>query len=171
MTCLRSGLLAASLANPVRLQYVSPAIHLRLPRHARISMKSTLQPGVSSTRRITVDRERTIGFMGEEARVYATPRLVGDIEYTCRDLLLAHLDPGEDSVGVEIALKHLAPSLPGMTVEIGVSVTAVAGRKVGFEVVARDELDEISRGTHVRFVVEVAKTIERLKAKAAKRKS
>ena len=134
-------------------------------------MKSTLQPGVSSTRRITVDRERTIGFMGEEARVYATPRLVGDIEYTCRDLMLAHLDPGEDSVGVEIALKHLAPSLPGMTVEIGVSVTAVAGRKVGFEVVARDELDEISRGTHVRFVVEVAKTIERLKAKAAKRKS
>jgi len=134
-------------------------------------MKSSLEPGVSSTRRITVDRERTIGFMGEEARVYATPRLVGDIEYTCRDLLLAHLDPGEDSVGVEIALKHLAPSLPGMTVEIGVSVTAVAGRKVSFEVVARDELDEISRGTHVRFVVEVAKTIERLQAKAAKRKS
>ena len=134
-------------------------------------MKPSLEPGVSSTRRITVDRERTIGFMGEEARVYATPRLVGDIEYTCRDLMLAHLDPGEDSVGVEIALKHLAPSLPGMTVEIGVSVTAVAGRKVGFEVVARDELDEISRGTHVRFVVEVAKTIERLQAKAAKRKS
>ena len=134
-------------------------------------MKPSLEPGVSSTRRITVDRERTIGFMGEEARVYATPRLVGDIEYTCRDLMLAHLDPGEDSVGVEIALKHLAPSLPGMTVEIGVSVTAVAGRKVSFEVVAHDELDEISRGTHVRFVVEVAKTIERLQAKAAKRKS
>ena len=134
-------------------------------------MKPSLEPGVSSTRRITVDRERTIGFMGEEARVYATPRLVGDIEYTCRDLLLAHLDAGEDSVGVEIALKHLAPSLPGMTVEIGVSVTEVAGRKVSFEVVAHDELDEISRGTHVRFVVEVAKTIERLKAKAAKRKS
>ena len=134
-------------------------------------MKPSLEPGVSSTRRITVDRERTIGFMGEEARVYATPRLVGDIEYTSRDLMLAHLDPGEDSVGVEIALKHLAPSLTGMTVEIGVSVTEVAGRKVSFEVVAHDELDEISRGTHVRFVVEVAKTIERLKAKAAKRKS
>lgn len=132
-------------------------------------MKPSLQPGASSTRRITVDRDRTIGFMGEDARVYATPRLVGDIEYTCRDLLLAHLDAGEDSVGVEIALKHLAPSLPGMTVEIGVTVTAVAGRKVSFDVVAKDEIDEISRGTHVRFVVEVAKTLERLKAKAAKR--
>lgn len=134
-------------------------------------MKPTLQPGTSGTRRITVDRERTISFMGEEARVYATPRLVSDIEYTCRDLLLAHLDAGEDSVGVEIALKHLAPALPGMTVEIGVTVTAVAGRKISFDVVARDDLDEISRGTHVRFVVEVAKTIERLKAKAAKRAS
>ena len=134
-------------------------------------MKPSLQSGVASTRRITVDRDRTIGFMGEEARVYATPRLVSDIEYTCRDLLLAHLDAGEDSVGVEIALKHLAPALPGMTVEIGVTVTAVAGRKISFDVVARDDLDEISRGTHVRFVVEVAKTIERLKAKAAKRTS
>ena len=134
-------------------------------------MKPTLRTGLSRTNRISVDADRVIGFMGEEARVYATPRLVGDIEYTCRDLMLAHLDPGEDSVGVEIALKHLAPSLTGMTVEIGVSVTAVAGRKVSFEVVARDELDEISRGTHVRFVVEVAKTIERLQAKAAKRKS
>jgi hypothetical protein len=33
---------------------------------------------------------------------------------------------------------------------------------------ARDELDEISVGTHTRFVVEVAKTVERLKAKSAK---
>ena len=34
---------------------------------------------------------------------------------------------------------------------------------------ARDELEDISVGTHARFVVDVAKTIERLKAKAARR--
>ena len=107
--------------------------------------------------------------MGEEARVYATPRLVSDIEITCRNLILEHADPGEDSVGMEIALKHLAPSLPGMTVEIDVRVVAVDRRKISFEVSARDELDEISAGTHARFVVDVAKTIERLKAKAARR--
>ncbi|HEY6254358.1 MAG TPA: thioesterase family protein [Xanthobacteraceae bacterium] len=132
-------------------------------------MKPSLQPGVSGTKRITIDRDRTIGFMGEDARVYATPRLIGDIEYTCRDLLLAHLEPGEDSVGVEVALRHLAPSLPGMTVEITVTVTAVEGRKVVLDVAAKDEIDEISRGTHTRFVVDVTKTIARLKAKAAKR--
>ena len=43
------------------------------------------------------------------------------------------------------------------------------GRKVVFEVQAKDELETISSGTHARFVVDVAKTVERLKAKAAKR--
>src|SRR5258708_31713607 len=132
-------------------------------------MKASLQPGLARVNRITIDRDRTIAFMGEEGRVYATPRLIGDIEYTCRDLILAHADAGEDSVGVEVAIKHLAPTLLGMTVEISVRVTAVEGRKVTFEVAASDELDETSRGTHTRFVVEVAKTIHRLQAKAAKR--
>ena len=132
-------------------------------------MKDSLRSGVSRVERITIDRDRTIGFMGEEARVYATPRLVSDIEITCRNLILEHADPGEDSVGMEIALKHLAPSLLGMTVEITVRVVAVDRRKVSFEVAARDELDEISAGTHARFVVDTAKTIERLKAKAARR--
>jgi fluoroacetyl-CoA thioesterase len=132
-------------------------------------MKASLQPGVSRVNRITIDRDRTISFMGEEGRVYATPRLIGDIEYTCRDLILAHADAGEDSVGVEVAIKHLAPTLLGMTVEIMVRVTAVEGRKVTFEVAASDEIDETSRGTHTRFVVDVAKTIQRLQAKAAKR--
>jgi fluoroacetyl-CoA thioesterase len=131
-------------------------------------MKDSLRPGVTRVERITIDRDRTIGFMGEDARVYATPRLVSDIEYCCRDLILEHADTGEDSVGMEIALKHLSPSLPGMTVTVTVRVAAVDRRKISFDVSARDELDEISTGTHTRFIVDVAKTIERLQAKAAK---
>jgi fluoroacetyl-CoA thioesterase len=132
-------------------------------------MKSSLKPGLSHVKRLTVDRDRTISFMGEEARVYATPFLVRDVEMTCRELILEHADDGEDSVGMEVALKHLAPSLPGMNIEITVKVAAVEGRKVVFEVSARDDIEPISTGTHARFVVVTAKTIERLKAKAAKR--
>ncbi len=132
-------------------------------------MKPSLQPGVALTRRILIDRDRTISFMGEDARVYATPSMILDIERTCRDLILEHADTGEDSVGTEVAVKHLAATLPGMTVEISVKVTAVEGRKVAFEVSARDELEPISGGTHSRFVVDVGKTVERLKAKAAKK--
>ncbi|MFL5066474.1 MAG: thioesterase family protein [Xanthobacteraceae bacterium] len=132
-------------------------------------MKDSLRPGLSLVRRLVVDRERTIGFMGEEGRVYATPRLVRDVEHACRDLILEHADAGEDSVGIEIALKHLAPTLPDMEVEITVTVSAVDRRKITFDVAVQDELEPISSGSHTRFVVEVAKTLERLKAKAAKR--
>ena len=131
-------------------------------------MKPSLQPGVALTRNIAIDRARTIGFMGEEARVYATPSMILDIEHTCRELILQHADAGEDSVGIEVSVKHLAATLPGMTVEISVKVIAVEGRKVTFEVSARDELEAVSAGTHARFVVDIAKTIERIKAKAAK---
>jgi len=131
-------------------------------------MKTSLQPGISRVRRIKVEREKTVSFMGEEGRVYGTPFLIGDIEYTCRDLVLEHADPGEDSVGTEVAIRHLAPALPGSTVEITVAVTAVEGRKLTFSVTAKDELDTISAGSHGRFVIDKAKTFERLKAKATK---
>ena len=132
-------------------------------------MKPGLKSGLSLVRRIQVDRDRTIDFMGEEGRVYGTPFLVRDIEQTCRDLLLQFSESGEDSVGMEIAVKHLALTLLGMNVEITATVASVEGRKVAFEVSARDELDPVSTGTHTRFVVDKAKTYERLKAKAAKR--
>jgi len=131
-------------------------------------MKESLRPGVSRTNKITIDKERTIGFMGEEGRVYSTPNLVRDIEHTCRDLILEHGDAGEDSVGIEVSLRHLAPTLPGMMAEITVTVSAVEGRKVTFDVAAKDNLEAISAGTHSRFVVDKVKTVERLKAKAAK---
>ena len=59
-------------------------------------MKESLRPGISRTSRIEIDRDRTIGFMGEEGRVYATPKLVHDIEHTCRDLILEHSDANEE---------------------------------------------------------------------------
>lgn len=131
-------------------------------------MKSTLTAGVTKTVTIAIDRDRTIDFMGDECRVYATPNLVRDIEMTCRELLLEHLDEGEDSVGSRVEVDHTAPTLLGMNVELTVTVTSVEGRAVSFEISGKDPVDAICRGKHNRFVVDVAKTAERLKAKAAK---
>jgi fluoroacetyl-CoA thioesterase len=132
-------------------------------------MKASLRPGCTKIKRIVVDPDRTIGFMGEEGRVYGTPYLVHDIEHACRDLLLEHVDHGEDSVGMEVSVRHLAPTLLGMAVDITATVTAVEGRKVTFMVSAKDELELICEATHARFVVDVARTFERLKMKAARR--
>jgi fluoroacetyl-CoA thioesterase len=131
-------------------------------------MKASLAAGLAATARIAIDRDRTIDFMGERARVYATPMLVRDIEMTARNLILAHLDPGEDSVGTRVEVDHTAATLLGMTVELTVTVTEVKGRAVTLEVSGRDGIDEICRGRHMRFVVDVKKTEERLAAKAQK---
>lgn len=131
-------------------------------------MKESLKAGISKTARITIDEARTIDFMGDEGRVYATPELVRDIEMTCRNLLLEHIDPGEDSVGIRVEIDHMAATLLGMWVEITVEVTAVDNRRITLAISGCDPVDEIVRGQHMRFIVDVAKTAARLKQKAAK---
>jgi predicted thioesterase len=131
-------------------------------------MKASLQPGLATRKSIVVDESRCIGFMGKEGMVYATPRMVSDVEYTCRDFLLEHLDPGEDSVGAHVSLDHLAATPLGLTVAIDVKIAEVDRRKVTFEFSVRDPVEECGRGRHVRFVVDTAKTRERLAAKRAK---
>ncbi|PYO82713.1 MAG: LysR family transcriptional regulator [Gemmatimonadetes bacterium] len=100
--------------------------------------------------------------------VYATPRMVSDVEYTCRDFLLQHLDAGEDSVGTHVSIDHLAATPLGLQVTIQISVEQIDRRKVVFRFSVRDPIEEVGRGTHERFVVETSKTRERLAAKRAK---
>ena len=131
-------------------------------------MKPSLTPGIAATREFTVDRERTIDFMGEDARVYATPMLVRDIEVTCRELLLEHLEPGEDSVGTRVEIDHLAATLLGMKVAITATLAELKGRAAIFDVSATDGLDTICRGRHARFIANVEQVKQRLLQKRAK---
>jgi len=131
-------------------------------------MKSSLQENLSFRKSILVDEPRCIGFMGREGMVYATPKMVSDVEYACRDWLVGHLDAGEDSVGTHVTIDHLAATPLGLSVSIEVKVKEVDRRKVVFDFSVKDPVEECGRGTHVRFVVDTAKTQERLAAKRAK---
>jgi fluoroacetyl-CoA thioesterase len=129
-------------------------------------VKPSLQPGVGTTKKIRVDESRVIGFMGDDCRVYATPRIISDVEYTCRELLLAHLDPGEDSVGTQVHWHHVGPALLGAEVTLEIEVIKVEGRRVTVEAKVSDGADAVAHGTHERFVVDVQKVRERLLRKA-----
>lgn len=131
-------------------------------------MKNTLQTGIAARREFPIDAARTIDFMGEEARVYATPMLVRDIEVTCRDLLLEHLEPGEDSVGTRVEIDHLAATLLGMKVTINATLAELKGRAAVFDVTATDGIDMICRGRHARFIANVEQVKQRLQQKRAK---
>ncbi|MCF8197817.1 MAG: hypothetical protein K9J42_03550 [Sulfuritalea sp.] len=131
-------------------------------------MSETLKPGLTATRHVEIDREKTISFMGDDCRVYSTPNLLYDIEMACRDLLLEHIESGKDSVGTRVELDHVGATLMGMWVDVTVTLTEVNGPAVTFEFTARDSVEEVARGKHNRFVVGVEKTAQRLKAKLAK---
>ena len=131
-------------------------------------MKDSLKAGLTTRREVLVDESRCIGFMGKEGMVYATPRMVSDVEYTCRDFLLQHLDAGEDLVGAHVSIDHLAATPLGLKVSIDAKIVEVDRRRVTFEFSVRDPIEECGRGKHVRFVVETAKSRERLAAKRTK---
>jgi predicted thioesterase len=129
-------------------------------------VKSAPTAGTSATTQITVDRGRTIDFLGEQLRIYATPELVRDFEIACRALLQQYCDANEDSVGTGIRVSHSGATLLGMRVEIKVEVTRAEGRSVSFALSARDNVEEIASGEHTRAVVDVERLRARVAAKA-----
>lgn len=131
-------------------------------------MSNTLKVGLTATHRIDIDSARTISFMGDDCRVYSTPNLLYDVEMTCRNLLLEHIETGKDSVGTRVELDHTGATLQGMWVEITVTLTEATGSAMTFEFTARDAVEEVAKGRHNRFVVDIEKTAQRLKAKQAK---
>jgi fluoroacetyl-CoA thioesterase len=131
-------------------------------------VKASLKTGLATKKTVVVDEGRCIGFMGKEGMVYATPRMVSDVEYTCRDFLLEHLDAGEDSVGAHVSIDHLAATPLGLPVTVEARIVDIDRRRITFEFTVQDPVELAGKGKHVRFVVESAKTRERLAAKRAK---
>ena len=120
------------------------------------------------TRRFTVDERRTISVAGGEFNVYATPEMIRDIEQTCKKYILEFADENEDSVGTQVNIAHVGATVMGMSVEVTATVKTLDRRRVVFDITVKDDLEEVGRGTHDRFITDASKSAERLKAKAEK---
>ena len=99
--------------------------------------------------------------------VLATPVLVMAMENAALNAVEAYLDPGESALGTRIDVSHVAPTPLGMVVSAKAKVTRVDGRRLEFNVSARDEVEEVGRGTHQRVIVDRARLAKRLDAKRA----
>lgn len=120
-----------------------------------------IELGARARRRVVVDDDRVISFMGPELRVYSTPAMLLDVEMTCRDLLRTVLAPDTDSVGAAADLRHSAAAVLGAAVEIEAEVCAIDGRNVSFDATVRCGQSVIGTVRHQRAIVET----ERLKAR------
>lgn len=98
--------------------------------------------------------------------VLSTPNLIGILERTARQAIDPFLQPDERSVGVEIELRHLAPTPLGATVRASARVIGGGGRFVDFQIEAREGQELVARGVHKRAVVRTGSFSKRVKDKS-----
>ncbi len=98
-------------------------------------------------------------------QVFATPMMVMAMENAALNAVRDYLEPGESAVGTMVNVRHLAATPVGHQITAQAEVTKVDGRRIEFNVSARDETEEIGVGTHERMVVDLARLGARLAAK------
>ena len=114
-----------------------------------------LETGIKGTRTVTVNEDNTAKAMGSGTLdVFATPALIALMEETCWRSVANELEEGSGTVGTLLETKHTAPTPVGMKVTCESTLTEVDGRRLVFEVIARDAKGVVGEGKHERFVVQ-----------------
>jgi fluoroacetyl-CoA thioesterase len=139
-------------------------------------MTIPLSPGLEFEFNYTVPENKTVPALYPEAdefqrmpRVFATGFMVGFIEWACIRALVPYLDwPRQQTVGTHINVSHVAATPVGMAVSARVRLIEVDGKRLSFEVEARDEIDVIGRGTHERFIIDFDRFNQRVQKKVGR---
>jgi predicted thioesterase len=128
-------------------------------------MKQNLKPGLEQELERVVTRELSVRGLGDVPLVLATAEMIRMMEMAAHHLLQPFYDEGESSVGTRVDVRHTAATPLGMRVWARARLTEVDGNRCLFEVTAFDEREEVGRGTHERFVIEVARFRSRMEKK------
>jgi fluoroacetyl-CoA thioesterase len=120
-------------------------------------MDFAVKIGALKERTITVNSNQTTSFLWEGENVLSTPSMIAEMEETCRLLLKEQVipDPEWDSVGTVVKIEHLAATPVGAKVFLKAEVISAEGRRIMFDVEARDNLEKIGHGTHGRFIINI----------------
>lgn len=131
-------------------------------------MLAELTAGTAASIVVTVTEDMTAAFgeLGAVHPVYSTWNLVRHMEEASRKVILPYLAPGEDAVGYQVEVTHLAPTLVGQRVTVTARFVARDGRKLVCEVAARNARGLIGIGRTVQVLVDRAWLAERLAALA-----
>lgn len=124
---------------------------------------------------VTVTDAMTVDFQQEEPRlgrlhpVYATYWLTRHAELASRKIILPFLEEGEEGIGFEVSVRHVASALPGMRVAVTARLREQRGNRVFADVTAVNELgDVIGEGTTTQVILPrsaLEEGFERLRAR------
>jgi len=131
-------------------------------------MKSRPAIGTTGEFQFVVEQKHVIDFATDGMpAVLSTPNLIGLLERTARQALAPFLEADERSVGVEIELRHFAPTPLGQRVTCTARVIQTEAKQVTFQIEARDQHELIARGLNKRAVIRVGRFATRVQCKSA----
>ena len=122
-----------------------------------------LKTGLSSQSSVTVSAGNTAAVMGSgDLDVFATPAMVALMENAAMKAVADALPEGSTTVGAEMNVTHIKPSGLGAEIVATAVLTGVEGRKLTFNVGARDAEGMIGEGIHIRYAVDRRRFMEKV---------
>jgi fluoroacetyl-CoA thioesterase len=98
-------------------------------------------------------------------QVFSTPGMTRFVEMTAHKLIGPHLKPGQGQVGLQVNIRHMAPTPIGKQVRCETELVAIDRRKLTFKMKVFDDVEQVGAAEHDRYVVDLDKYMARLKAK------
>lgn len=94
--------------------------------------------------------------------VFATPAMVALMEEASCAAVKDYLSDEEGTVGISLNISHVAPTAMNDKVIAVSKLINIDGRKLVFEVEAKDSQKLIGKGTHERFIINNEKFMKKL---------
>lgn len=111
-------------------------------------MKPGLKVGMSASLEITVTEDMFAVFDEEVVHpAYSTASMVKHMEQVSRQLILPFLESHEESAGAKVTMTHIAPTPVGSAVKNVAMLTDFNEKTVTTEVVVKNEIGVIGKGT------------------------
>ena len=115
-------------------------------------MKDGMVPGLTHTQTYVTTLEMRAKQLA--ADIFSTPAMIGLMEYTCVLLVAPYLDENEQTVGIHVDVRHMAPTKIGQNVTVTAELLEVKDSKLRFALSAvNDQGVKIGEGTHRRALI------------------
>ena len=131
-------------------------------------MDFNLQIGKTAEKSEKVTENNTaIKYGSGGVAVYAPPAMIGIMEGTCLAAVDPFLPEGMSTVGIHLDVKHTAATPVGMSVRATAKLIEISGKRLTFTVEAYDNKEKIGEGTHQRYIIDLAKILQKAQEKQA----
>jgi predicted thioesterase len=115
-------------------------------------MNTDIKAGISGTQTYVTTLEMRARQL--VADVFSTPAMIALMERTCVELTEPYLDENEQTVGIHVDVRHMAPTKIGQSVTVTVELLEVKENKLRYAVSAtNDQGAKIGEGFHRRALI------------------